>query len=157
MRILSVDPGYERLGVAVLEGPCGSETLLYSDCFQTPKENGHPDRLLEIGVRFEKLIRNEHPDVLALETLFFNANQKTALKVAEVRGLLIYLAKKTGLAVHEYSPQEVKVAVTGKGNSDKRQVAEMVEKLIKIDKTVKFDDEYDAIAVGLTCIAQERF
>jgi len=157
MRVLAVDPGYERLGVALIDGSCGNETLVLSDCFQTNKEDEHPNRLAQLGERFESLIQKEKPEVFALERLFFNANQKTALKVSEVRGMLIYLARRHDLKVFEYSPQEIKVAVAGIGNATKKQVADMAEKLIKIEKEIKFDDEYDAIAVGLTCIARERF
>ena len=84
-------------------------------------------------------------------------NQKTAIDVAGVRGMLFYIAKKHSLSVFEYTPLQIKMAVTGYGKSDKKQVTDMVTKLIKIDKKIKFDDEYDAIAVGLTCFASERF
>jgi len=157
MRILSVDPGYERLGVAVIEKNGSVETLVYSACFQTDKKLPYSDRLLKIGVEVARLIKKFNPDSFASESLFFAKNQKTAMDVAGVRGALFYIAKKHDLPVFEYTPLQIKMAITGYGKSDKKQITEMVTKLIKIDKQIKFDDEYDAIAVGLTCLASERF
>ncbi len=152
MKILSVDPGYERLGVAVLEG----SYLLFSDCIQTPKEDVFSKRLLHLGTEFRKIIEVHSPTMFAIEKLFFSKNTKTATKVSEVRGMLIYIAESLDVEVFEYAPSEIKLAVTGYGQSDKKQVAMMVRKLITIDKEIKFDDEYDAIAVALTCQAIQR-
>lgn len=152
MKILAVDPGYERLGIAVME----DNNLLFSDCIQTPKEDDFNKRLLHLGNEFKKIIEEYSPSRFAIEKLFFSKNTKTAMKVSEVKGMLIYIAESMGVEVFEYAPSEIKVAVTGHGQSDKKQVTLMVEKLIKIDKDIKFDDEYDAIAIGLTCCAIER-
>lgn len=157
MRVLACDPGYERLGIAVIERKNNSEALLYSDCIQTPKESVFSARLLLLGDACEKVLTEYRPDAFALEKLFFNINQKTAMSVAEVRGLLLYLAEKHGLQIFEYSPQEIKIATTGYGNSSKKQVADMVGRLLQTEKRVRFDDEFDAIAVGLTCLSHERF
>lgn len=152
MRILSADPGYERLGIAVIE----DNNLLFSTCIQTPKEDDFTERVLYLGEEFKKIIKEYKPDGFAVEKLFFSKNTKTAMKVSEVRGMLIYIARSLEVKVFEYAPSEIKVAVTGHGQSDKKQVALMVDRLIKIKKEIKFDDEYDAIAVGLTCLAIER-
>jgi crossover junction endodeoxyribonuclease RuvC len=158
MRIIAIDPGYERLGVAVLEKmPRGKETLLYSDCFKTDKELTHSERLGLIKSEIERVIREYRPEALCLETLFFSVNTKTAIAVAEARGVILSQAAQHGLKVFEYGPGEIKVAVTGYGKSDKAAVISMVSRLVKIDKEIKYDDEYDAIAVGLTCFARERF
>jgi crossover junction endodeoxyribonuclease RuvC len=85
--------------------------------------------------------------------LFFNKNIKTAIAVAEVRGALIYLAKKHSLPIYEFGPQEIKVAVTGYGKSDKTAVFDMLKRLVPNLKTQALDDEYDAIATGITCLA----
>lgn len=153
MLVLALDPGYDRLGIAVLEG----NTLLYSDCFTTPKNKAFEERLALVGNEVERVIAKYKPTALALETLFFSKNQKTAMHVAEVRGMLIYIAARAGLSVHEYAPGAVKIAVTGVGNADKKQVITMVPRLIKLEKIPKHDDEYDAIAVGITCVVTERF
>ena len=154
MRVLAIDPGYDRLGVAVMEYKNGKEYLIYSACVLTDKKSELPDRLFEIGDAVAKLITTHTPDTVAIETLFFNKNIKTAIGVAQARGIIIYLAKKASCVVHEFGPQEIKVAVTGYGNSDKAAVFAMVSRLVPNVPTQALDDEYDAIAVGITCLAQ---
>ena len=156
MRVLSVDPGYARLGVAVMEHRDGKEVLLYSSCIETPKNIPLPERLHQLGQAFEILLREHAPDAVAVETLFFNKNQKTAMAVAEARGIVLYLAQQARCSVHEFSPQQIKVAVTGYGNSDKKAVTEMVLRLVPNSPKKAHDDEYDAIAVGVTCLAHSR-
>ncbi len=157
MRVLAIDPGYERLGVAVLEKlPKQKEILLYSACIQTAKTLPHSERLLKIADEAAKVIRDYGPQALAIETLFLSVNQKTAMPVAEARGAVLAEAARRGLAVFEYTPLQVKCAVTGYGKSDKRQVAEMVARLIALPAKKRLDDEYDAIAIGLTCLATEH-
>ncbi len=157
MRVLAIDPGYERVGTAVVEKETSKkELLLYSDCFQTSSKEMFENRLLEIGNEIERLITEYSPQALAIEKLFFNTNQKTAMRVAEVRGALIYIGKKYGLLSFEYTPLQIKNAVSGYGRSTKAQIAKMVPQLIDIQKEIKFDDEYDAIAIGLTCCASEH-
>jgi crossover junction endodeoxyribonuclease RuvC len=156
MRIISIDPGYERLGIAILEKGSGKEELIYSECFITSTKEKHEDRLRLIGEEIEKVIKKYEPEVMGIETLFFKTNAKTAMKVSEARGVMLYVAARSDLAVVEFTPLQIKVAVTGYGKSDKEQVMEMVKKLIKINKPIKYDDEYDAIAVGLTLFACYR-
>ena len=93
---------------------------------------------------------------MALEEIFFEKNAKTAMQVAEVRGALIYIAAAQGLKIYHYTPGEVKIAVTGYGGSDKRAIAAMVPKLLRLPGGKKLDDELDAIAVGITCLASIR-
>lgn len=153
MRVIAIDPGYDRLGVAIMEYTGGSEVLLYSTCIESSRNDTLPDRLLTIGNRFQEIVTEFTPDALAIETLFFNKNIKTAIGVAQARGTLLYLAKKAGCAVYEFGPQEIKTAVTGYGKSDKKAVIEMILRLIKNAPPKALDDEYDAIAVGITCLA----
>ncbi len=158
MRIISIDPGYERLGIAVLEkNPREKEQLLYSDWFKKSKDLPHHERLGNIGSEIERIIGEYKPQALALENLYFTNNQKTALLVAEARGVILYQAAKNQIPLYEYGPGQIKVAVTGYGKSDKEQIIAMIPRLIRIDKKIQHDDEYDAIAVGLTCFASERF
>lgn len=158
MKILGIDPGYERLGIAVVEKePKEKEKLVYSDCFKTDKKLPHHERLGLIGTEIERIIETYKPEVMAIESLFFASNQKTAILVAEARGVMLYQASKHNLPVYEYGPGEIKVAVTGYGKSDKEQIISMVPRLVRIDKNIKHDDEYDAIAVCLTCLAIEKF
>ena len=156
MRVLGIDPGYDRLGVAVMEKKDGKEILIHSECVVTDKKATVSDRLLEIGTRLDALLLEYQPDQVAVETLFFNQNRTTAVAVAEARGVVIFLARKHGAAVKEFGPQEVKVAVTGYGNSDKRAVMEMLRRLITDLPPKALDDEYDAIAVAVTALAHHR-
>jgi crossover junction endodeoxyribonuclease RuvC len=156
MRVLAIDPGYERVGLAVVEKITGREMLISSECFQTPKKLPFEDRLFLIGQRASYYLETYVPDSLAIEKLFFNTNQKTALQVSEARGVMIYEAMRHQVPVFEYTPLQIKIAITGYGRGDKKQVVDMVEKLITIEKKIRFDDEYDAIAVGLTHIASFR-
>ncbi|MBU1557738.1 crossover junction endodeoxyribonuclease RuvC [Patescibacteria group bacterium] len=151
MRIISIDPGYERVGIAVVEKKSSrKEELIYSDCFQTSSKSPITERFLLIGKEIEKVIQKYKPETMAIETLFFNSNQKTAMKVSEARGIIIYQALANGLSVFEYTPLQIKIAVTGYGRGDKKQIIAMIPHLIKVEKEIKYDDEYDAIAVGLT-------
>lgn len=154
MRVIGVDPGYDRLGVAVLEYEDGKEKVLYSGCIETDRNLELKERLLVLGNQFESLLTQHSPDTLAIETLFFNKNQKTAIGVAQARGVLIYLAQAANCRVYEFGPQEIKVAVTGYGKSDKNAVIDMVKRLARNVPEKALDDEYDAIAVGITCLAQ---
>jgi len=147
-KILAVDPGFERMGVAVLN----EKEVIFSDCFKTPKELPFPERLFLIGQEIEKIIKKYKPLVLAIETLYFATNQKTALAVAKAIGVIVYEGKKYGLAIKEYTPLQVKIATTGYGKADKKQVTQMIRKLIKIRPEIKSDDELDAIAIGLTAL-----
>lgn len=156
MRVLAFDPGYDRLGVAVLEKKDGKEHLVHSECVVTDKKTAIAERLGTIGSAVEILIKTHTPDFIAVESLYFNKNQKTAIAVSEARGVLLYLAEKHGCVVREYTPQEIKVAVTGYGKSTKDQVEGMVRRLLPEVPESALDDEYDAIAVGLTCLACER-
>jgi crossover junction endodeoxyribonuclease RuvC len=166
MIILGIDPGYDRLGIAVIEKPARTqgaktkETLLYSDCFQTSAKDPIYVRLEQIGREIARIADEFKPDCLAIENLFITNNQKTAMRVAEARGIILYEAQKRGLSIHEYTPMEIKLAVTGDGGSDKRMIAKMLSLLIKMPaekmtpKTL--DDECDAIAVALAHSAITR-
>ena len=154
MRILGIDPGYERLGIAVIERLSGAkDTLLFSKCFKTPAKAAFSERLQMIGEECARVISEYGPETLAIETLFFTNNQKTAMHVAEARGVILYEAAKNGLTVREFTPPEIKVATTGHGGSDKKQIISMIPRLIKISKEIQHDDEYDAIAIAITCLA----
>ena len=162
MRVLSIDPGYERVGIAVIEMVEKSknggkkEILIYSNCFKTPAEQDFNQRLTSIGKEVENIIQKYKPKVFAIEKLYWGSNQKTAMRVSEVRGMLLFIASSNDLAIYEYTPLQIKNAVTGDGRGDKKQVIAMLSHLIDIDKIIKYDDEYDAIAIGLTCFASER-
>ena len=157
MRVLAFDPGYERLGVAVLEKEKkGKEILLHSECVRTSAKLPFDQRLALLGAAAEALIAQWKPDMVALEEVFFEKNAKTAMQVAEVRGALMYIAASKNLAAHHYTPGEVKIAVTGYGASTKAAIALMVPKILALSSRKRLDDELDAIAVGITCLASVR-
>lgn len=159
-RVLSFDPGYERLGVAILEknppAGGGKDVLLYSGCIRTQATLPFPERLHILGAAAEAAIVKWKPTAVALENVFFEKNAKTAMGVARVAGMLSYIAASKGLPVFEYTPLEVKVAMTGYGKSDKRSVAAMVARLVHVPVRKRLDDELDAIAIGLTCLASAK-
>lgn len=151
-RVLGIDPGFDRFGVAVLEG----ERLLYSACISTNRTDTHEKRLFAIAAELSKIIKKWRPKAMAMEKIFFNQNVNTALKVAEARGVALLEAAKSGLGVYEYSPQDVKIAVTGYGRAEKRQVVEMTIRILELKEAPRHDDEADAMAVGITHIASHK-
>ncbi len=156
MKVLAFDPGYERLGIALVEKLNGKEVLVHSECVRTLASLPFEKRLKVLGEASEKLIKKYQPDAIALEEIYFEKNAKTAMQVAAVMGMLSYIAATRGLPLYQYTPLEVKVAMTGYGKSDKAAVAAMVARLIKLPAKKRLDDEIDAIAVGLTCLASVR-
>lgn len=158
MRILGIDPGIERVGIAVVERlPGKKEIVLYSDCFKTSAKLSHPARLVLIGEEIRSVIHHWKPTGLAIEKLFFETNVTTAMKVSEARGVMLYTASSAGLSLFEYTPLEIKVAVTGYGKSDKKALLHMVPLLVTLPKKKMLDDEIDAIAIALTAFAHEKF
>lgn len=159
MRILGIDPGYERLGVAILEKNKNSkkELVVFSECFKTSARLEFNERLLLVGEEVEKIIKKYKPKTLAIETIFLHTNQKTAMRVAEIRGMIIFIAKKLGLNIFEASPPQIKNSVTGYGHADKMQVIKMVKLLVEVENKDYFgkesDDELDAMAIALTAFA----
>ncbi len=156
IRVISVDPGYDRLGLAIIEKkPGDKERLLFSDCCQTSPNDDFVIRLYQVISFFKKKIAEYHPDFFAIETLFFSSNQKTAMRVAEVRGALLFAAKEAGIQIMEINPMKIKLAVTGDGKSDKSQVIKMIRLITGLSKKAR-DDEYDAIATGIAFHALYR-
>ena len=153
MIVLAIDPGYGRCGVALLEGAGSVATLLHSACIETSAKEKFGKRLFFIANEITTLIHTYHPEVMAIEELYFTNNAKTAIHVAEIRGMLLYLAETNNIHVEEYNPLAIKIAMTGYGRASKEQVTKMVEKLVVLPKKHMLDDEYDAIALGLTTLA----
>ncbi|OGI95503.1 hypothetical protein A2917_03025 [Candidatus Nomurabacteria bacterium RIFCSPLOWO2_01_FULL_42_17] len=164
MRILGIDPGFERLGIAVLEkaasakgyGAPKKEQVIFSECFKTSAKLDFAQRLNLIGEEIKKIIKEYQPEVLAIETLFLNTNQKTVMRVAEARGVAVYEASRAGLKIFEASPPQIKVATTGYGRANKEQMIKMIKILVEIEKNKTSDDELDAIAIALTAFAHMR-
>lgn len=157
-RVLAIDPGFERVGIAIIEKSfLNKDVLLYSTCFKTSAKIPFPERLKNIGLKIEEIIKKYKPGCLSIEKLYFTTNQKTVMGVSEARGVMIYTAAKNNLSIYEYTPPQIKVAVTGYGKASKEMIMSMVPKLIEVPDGVTSDDELDAIAIGLTCLACEKF
>lgn len=151
--ILGIDPGYDRVGICILEKKSVNENkIIFSECFETNKKKEIHERIFEICKNLEKIILKYSPNELSIEKLFFTNNQRTVMGVSEARGAIIYLAQRLNLKISEYTPLQIKVALTGYGKATKDQIYFMLKKILKItDKNKKnLDDEYDAIAVAYT-------
>lgn len=156
MTVLAIDPGFGRCGVAVLEGSGSKAALLYSSCIETKAGGEFSERLLFVANEIVRLIGEYKPETIALEEIYFTNNAKTAIHVAEIRGMLVYLAASRNIPLVEFNPLAIKIAITGYGRATKEQVTKMTEKLITLPKKKTLDDEYDAVAVGLTALAQAK-
>ena len=155
--ILGIDPGYGRVGIAIIKNEKGNQTLIHSECFETEAKLPHSKRLLLIGEKIRKTIKKYKPNQVAVETLLWSKNKKTALQVAEARGVILLESERGNIILREFNPNQIKLAITGYGKSDKKQIICMIEKLIKLNPPAsgqdRRDDEYDAIAIALTCAA----
>lgn len=157
IRIIGIDPGFDRLGICILDKHENSEELIHSQCITTSKKETFEIRLAEIGEQLIKIIKKYKPQELAIETLFFTTNQKTIITVAEVRGICIYLSHIYDITIYEYSPPQIKLAVTGYGKATKEDVGYMVPKILRKElKSDILDDEIDAIAIALTHSAHRK-
>lgn len=155
--ILGVDPGFDRMGICILQKQTNKETLLFSMCILTDKKASFQSRLGQLGKEITETMKKYKPTELAMEKLFFTKNQITAIQVAEARGVVLYLAHAFGLSVAEYSPPEIKLAIAGHGRATKEDISYMVPKIL--GKTLSkdlLDDELDAIAIALTHSASRK-
>lgn len=149
--IFGVDPGYDRIGFALLtyeKKPC----VVHSECFITDRNDVYGKRVLAISLRMQSLLNEYAPSAVSVEKIFFKNNQKTAIDVAGVRGVILCCAFEKNIPVVEYSPSQIKTTITGVGNADKTQIHKMISLLVNLDKKDRIDDEVDAIAVGITHI-----
>jgi crossover junction endodeoxyribonuclease RuvC len=151
-RVLGIDPGFDRLGLAVLEGDPSRPHHIWSECV-SPTKGDAADRLAQVYRAVSDAIAAYAPQAMALETLFFSTNKKTAISVAEARGVVLAAAGAHGLPVLEFSPGQVKLAVTGHGSADKAAIARMLPHLLTLPPKKRLDDEMDAIAIAIAGLA----
>jgi crossover junction endodeoxyribonuclease RuvC len=158
VRVLGVDPGYDRLGLAVVDGDGrGGGRWVWSTTAKTDRSRAHHERLLQVREAIAAAPADPRPDAVAIEKLFWSKSQTTAFPVAEARGVALAEAAASGCQVFEYSPNEVKLAVGGSGSAEKKSVEKMARLLAGIGSQKMGDDEADAVAIALTCLARERF
>jgi crossover junction endodeoxyribonuclease RuvC len=149
VRVLGVDPGLARTGVAIVEGSPGHLVLVHAACIETIPQTSEAARL---AVLFELVVEacaSLRPEVAAVEQLFFSTNRRTAMRVSEARGVVLCALAREGVAVAEYTPTQVKEAVCGYGAARKQQVARMVSNLLGVDGVPGHDDVADACAVAV--------
>ncbi len=147
-KIIGIDPGYGRCGFGVIEEKGCDWCSLAHGVITTSTDNCHPSRLAEIAKDFRALIAAHQPSILVIEELFFAKSVTTALKVAEVRGIILSIAEENGLEIVEVKPNEVKMALTGYGRAEKRQIQEMVKTIFGFLEVPKPDDAADALAIA---------
>lgn len=151
MKILGIDPGYERCGVAIIEKlPGTKERLVYSACLRSSPKLSMPERLRSIGESLRDIVNQHRPETAAIEELYFGKSSTTALRVAEARGAIQFVLAAAGIPVTEYHPSAIKIAITGYGSAKKDDILFMLPKLIDLPAGKKLDDELDAIAVAIT-------
>lgn len=150
MKVLGIDPGTGRLGWAIVEKKSAKESLIECGCFETKANSDQADRLLKIYSFLTQLIEQHQPEAAAIENLFFANNAKTVMAVSESRGVVLLACKQAGLKIHNYTPLQIKSALTGYGKADKKQVQYMVKQILKLDQVPQPDDAADAVAAGLT-------
>ena len=150
MIVLGVDPGLATLGWGVIEAASGRQRLIEYGCILTTPEQTLPDRLLSIQTGMGELLGRFHPDNVAFEELFFARNVTTALTVGAARGVSVAVCAAYTGELYEYTPMQVKQAVTGYGKADKRQMQEMGKLLLHMEAIARPDDAADALAVALT-------
>lgn len=149
MRVLGIDPGIERTGIAVVDGHPGDLHLIHSGLLSTVPQDSDARRLASLHAQVSEVVDDARPDVAAIEQLFFSVNRQTAMRVAEARGtILAALGAASVRAVAEYTPGQVKEAVAGYGSAGKAQVARMVSLLLRV-AVAGTDDVADACAIAV--------
>ena len=149
MRVLGVDPGLGRTGVAIVDGRPGTLRLVHADCLQTPAGIDDAERLLLLSKLIAAVVADHTPGCAAVERLFFSTNRATAMRVAEARGVLLCALAAARIPVAEYTPNEVKEAVAGYGAARKPQVLRMTRHLLSVDRIEGPDDVADACAIAV--------
>lgn len=158
MILLGIDPGIADMGYGVIEvAPGQPDRCLVYGSLKTVKEAGSAKRLVLLEQGIMQLLDKWQPEAVAIEKLFFSKNVRTAMQVAEARGVIRATLEKAGLRVAEFSPQEVKLAVCGQGNADKVQVQGMVTRLLKLVSPPKPDDAADALALAMALAYTARY
>ena len=149
MLVLGIDPGTAITGYGLVTDRGGSTVAVAHGVIVTPSDLPLPDRLVLIQRELRALIDQYRPDHAAVEELFFNKNVRTALAVGHARGVIMLTLSQAGVRIFEYTPLEVKQAVTGSGRADKRQMQQMVTLLLGLDHIPKPDDAADALAIAV--------
>ena len=157
MRILGIDPGYATIGFGVVDTDRGQVHMVTYGAITTSAGIPLSRRLYQISTDMEELIAQVKPDVIAVEELFFNNNVKTAINVAQARGIILVVGCQNNIPTYEYTPLQVKQAVVGYGRADKIQVQKMVKTILKVDVLPKLDDITDSMAIAICHAHSAKF
>lgn len=157
MRVLGIDPGFAITGYSIIDYIGNKFKLIDSGAVLTKAGVSFPQRLTKIYDDLNLIIDEYKPDAIAVEELFFNQNTKTAINVAQARGIILIVGCKKGIPTFEYTPLQVKQAVTGYGRADKMQVQKMVQSILKVEKIPKLDDITDSMAIGICHAHSQKF
>lgn len=149
MIILGIDPGTATTGYGLIKKEGQNFKMIDYGCILTPAKTPLPDRINQIFDELTKIIKDNKPDQVAVEKLFFAKNTKTAIDVAQARGVILLAITKSKKPTFEYTPLEVKMALTGYGRADKRQMQAMVKTLLSLSEIPKPDDAADALAIAM--------
>lgn len=148
--ILGIDPGFDRVGWAIGEIIDSKFKILDFNCIQTNRKDNLTARYQQIDRELSQIIKKFRPTQLAIETVLFSVNKKTAMRVAESKGLITQICLSNNLKIFEYNPNQIKLAVTGNGRADKKSMAKMLELELKLKINKQLDDALDAIAIVYT-------
>lgn len=157
MRILGIDPGFAITGYSIIDHIGNKFKLITSGAVLTPKEQSFPLRLYELNNQLEEIIDTYKPDAISVEELFFNNNVKTAINVAQARGVILVVGCRKQVPTYEYTPLQIKQAVTGYGRADKVQVQKMVKTILGVEKLPKLDDTTDSMAAAICHAHSAKF
>lgn len=149
MVILGIDPGFAIVGFGVLQNEAGKQKLASCGAIRTQSGLPLPTRLLQIENDMAQLFETFHPDAMAVEELFFTNNITTGIGVAQARGVILAAAERAGVPIYEYSPSEVKLAITGYGKATKTQIMDMTKRVLGLKTVIRPDDAADAVAIAL--------
>lgn len=149
MRIIGIDPGTGILGFGIIEAGKGKAQLVDAGVIRTPVKEDDAVRLQTIFEELTDIIVQSKPTVMAVEKLFFSQNITTAMTVSQARGVVLLCGKQAGLDLFEYTPLQIKQALTGYGRADKKQIQEMVKVILKLKEVPKPDDCADALACAI--------
>jgi crossover junction endodeoxyribonuclease RuvC len=150
MRILGIDPGTGILGFGVIDSNKGNLQMVDAGVIRTPVKEDDAVRLQTIFEEITDIIADTKPEIMSVEKLFFAQNVTTAMTVAQARGVVLLAGKQANLEIHEYTPLQIKQALTGYGRAEKKQIQEMVRVILKLKDVPKPDDCADALAAAIT-------
>jgi len=156
MLVLGIDPGTARCGWGLVDKKGSMLTAVDYGIIETSKDTPQPSRLKAVHDEVAEIIKEFKPDIMAVEKLFFNRNVTNALSVGEARGVILLAGEKAGIELAEYTPLQVKMALTGYGKAEKKQVETMVMRLLNLKTAPKLDDTADALAIALCCAASYK-